>query len=167
MPYPIPSCSYRYTYSRAHQVEYIEKDSVVHTMKSEEPKLEKNAPWGLARISHRDSLGFGTFNKYLYSENAGEGVDAYVIDTGTNIEHVDFEGRASWGKTIPVGDEDIDGNGHGTHCSGTIAGKKFGVAKKAKVYAVKVLNGRLIPTLTPSGGRRMARRRASRAQSPT
>merc|ERR1712000_322752 len=61
------------------------------------------------------------------------------IDTGTNIDHVDFEGRASWGKTIPAGDEDIDGNGHGTHCSGTIAGKKFGVAKKANVYAVKVL----------------------------
>jgi len=120
-------------------VDYIELDSEVHTMKEEIPELEKNAPWGLARISHRDSLSFGTFNKYLYSEGAGEGVDAYVIDTGTNIEHVDFEGRASWGKTIPVGDEDIDGNGHGTHCSGTIAGKKFGVAKKARVYAVKVL----------------------------
>ena len=108
-------------------------------MKSDSPELEKNAPWGLARIAHRDSLSFGTFNKYLYSDNAGEGVDAYVIDTGTNIDHVDFEGRASWGKTIPTGDEDLDGNGHGTHCSGTIAGKKFGVAKKAKVYAVKVL----------------------------
>ena len=34
---------------------------------------------------------------------------------------------------------DADGNGHGTHCSGTIAGKKYGVAKKANVYAVKVL----------------------------
>ena len=104
-----------------------------------DPALEKNAPWGLARISHRDSLSFGTFNKYLYSEGAGEGVDAYVIDTGTNIDHVDFEGRASWGKTIPTGDEDKDGNGHGTHCSGTIAGKKYGVAKKANIYAVKVL----------------------------
>jgi cerevisin len=109
----------------------------MHTLT--DPALEKNAPWGLARISHRDSLSFGTFNKYLYSEDAGEGVDAYVIDTGTNIEHVDFEGRASWGKTIPVGDEDKDGNGHGTHCSGTIAGKKYGVAKKANIYAVKVL----------------------------
>ena len=103
------------------------------------PSLEKNAPWGLARISHRDALGFGDFNKYLYTDDGGEGVDAYVIDTGTNIEHVDFEGRANWGKTIPTGDEDVDGNGHGTHCSGTIAGKKFGVAKKANVYAVKVL----------------------------
>lgn len=117
-------------------VDYIEKDSEVHTMGHE---IEKNAPWGLARISHRDSLSFGTFNKYLYAEDAGEGVDVYVIDTGTNIEHVDFEGRAFWGKTIPVGDEDVDGNGHGTHCSGTVAGKRFGVAKKAHVYAVKVL----------------------------
>ena len=84
-------------------------------------------------------MSFGTFNKYLYSADGGEGVDVYVIDTGTNIEHVDFEGRATWGKTIPANDEDVDGNGHGTHCSGTIAGKKYGVAKKANVYAVKVL----------------------------
>lgn len=131
-------------------VEYIERDTVVHTMlpiegesKVTEDKCdgetEKQAPWGLARISHRDTLNFGTFNKYLYTAEGGEGVDAYVIDTGTNIEHVDFEGRAKWGKTIPAGDADEDGNGHGTHCSGTVAGKKYGVAKKAHVYAVKVL----------------------------
>lgn len=84
-------------------------------------------------------MSFGTFNQYLYSEDGGEGVDVYVIDTGTNIKHVDFEGRASWGKTIPTGDSDTDGNGHGTHCSGTVAGKKYGVAKKAQVKAVKVL----------------------------
>merc|ERR1719210_1972949 len=32
-----------------------------------------------------------------------------------------------------------DRQGHGTHCAGTIAGKTFGVAKKAFVHAVKVL----------------------------
>ncbi|KAG0650262.1 Serine protease of Magnaporthe 1 [Hyphodiscus hymeniophilus] len=119
-------------------VEYVEKDSIVHTLGAT-GELEKNAPWGLARISHRDSLGFSDFNKYLYAADAGEGVDVYVIDTGTNIDHVDFEGRAHWGKTIPANDPDEDGNGHGTHCSGTVAGKKYGVAKKANVYAVKVL----------------------------
>jgi len=119
-------------------VAFVERDSVVHTME-DTGELEKNAPWGLARISHRDSLTFGNFNKYLYAADAGEGVDVYVIDTGTYIDHVDFDGRAHWGKTIPAGDEDEDGNGHGTHCSGTIAGKKYGVAKKANVYAVKVL----------------------------
>ncbi|OQO06014.1 Subtilisin-like serine protease pepC, partial [Cryoendolithus antarcticus] len=119
-------------------VEIIERDQEVH-MLGDDATIEKNAPWGLARISHRNSLSFGTFNKYLYSEDGGEGVDVYIIDTGTNIEHVDFEGRASWGKTIPQGDEDKDGNGHGTHCSGTVAGKKYGVAKKAHIKAVKVL----------------------------
>ncbi|KAF2139014.1 uncharacterized protein K452DRAFT_328369 [Aplosporella prunicola CBS 121167] len=119
-------------------VDYVEKDSEVHTLK-EDHETENGAPWGLARISHRDSLGFGDFSKYLYTADGGEGVDVYVIDTGTNTEHKDFEGRAHWGKTIPVGDADEDGNGHGTHCSGTVAGKKYGVAKKANVYAVKVL----------------------------
>jgi cerevisin len=123
------------------QVAFVERDQEVHTLKShdDDPELEKNAPWGLARISHRDSLSFGTFNKYYYTADGGEGVDVYVIDTGTNTEHVDFEGRASWGKTIPDGDADEDGNGHGTHCSGTIAGAKYGVAKKANIKAVKVL----------------------------
>jgi cerevisin len=121
-------------------VDYIERDSEVHTMGDKEDyETEKNAPWGLARISHRDSLGFGTWNKYLYSADGGEGVDVYVIDTGTNVKHVDFGGRAHWGKTIPANDADEDGNGHGTHCSGTVGGKKYGVAKKANIYAVKVL----------------------------
>ncbi|KAH7409879.1 peptidase S8/S53 domain-containing protein [Phaeosphaeria sp. MPI-PUGE-AT-0046c] len=120
-------------------VDYIERDSEVHTMGGDEHEIEKNAPWGLARISHRESLSFGSWNKYLYAADGGEGVDVYVIDTGTNYKHVDFEGRAHWGKTIPNGDADEDGNGHGTHCSGTVAGKRYGVAKKANVYAVKVL----------------------------
>lgn len=63
----------------------------------------------------------------------------YVIDTGINTEHEEFEGRASWGKTMPLDDVDEDGNGHGTHCAGTIASAKYGVAKQANVIAVKVL----------------------------
>jgi cerevisin len=77
--------------------------------------------------------------QYAYDPEGGEGVDAYVIDTGINVDHVEFEGRAVWGKTIPKNDVDKDGNGHGTHCAGTIASKKYGVAKAAKVIAVKVL----------------------------
>lgn len=40
---------------------------------------------------------------------------------------------------MPDNDEDEDGNGHGTHCAGTIASRKYGVAKAANVIAVKVL----------------------------
>ncbi|KAI5796310.1 autophagic serine protease Alp2 [Peziza echinospora] len=118
-------------------VAYVEKDSLVYAL--EEPAEQYSAPWGLARLSHRDTLTFGTFNKYIHQASGGEGVDVYVVDTGTNYEHVDFEGRAQWGKTIPRGDADEDGNGHGTHCSGTIGGKKYGVSKKANIIAVKVL----------------------------
>jgi cerevisin len=40
---------------------------------------------------------------------------------------------------MPQNDVDQDGNGHGTHCAGTIASRKYGVAKGANVIAVKVL----------------------------
>ncbi|AET38535.1 proteinase B Ecym_3018 [Eremothecium cymbalariae DBVPG len=117
-------------------VKLIEQDSIVHASDFE---TQTGAPWGLARVSHRERLNLGSFNKYLYDDNAGKGVTAYVIDTGINIDHVEFEGRAQWGKTIPSNDADYDGNGHGTHCAGTIASKTYGVAKNAKVVAVKVL----------------------------
>ncbi|KAF9448260.1 hypothetical protein P691DRAFT_775538 [Macrolepiota fuliginosa MF-IS2] len=120
----------------APEVAYIEKDQIVRTMDHE---TQRSAPWGLARISHRPKLTFTTFTKYEYDNLGGEGVDVYVIDTGINVDHDEFEGRAHWGKTIPQNDEDIDGNGHGSHCAGTIASRKYGVAKQANVYAVKVL----------------------------
>ncbi|KAG6872520.1 hypothetical protein C0995_009210, partial [Termitomyces sp. Mi166 len=116
------------------EVAYIEQDQIVRTQET-----QKSAPWGLARISHRPRLTFATFTKYLYNPQGGEGVDVYIIDTGINIGHKEFEGRASWGKTIPLNDVDEDGNGHGTHCAGTIASRKYGVAKKSNVIAVKVL----------------------------
>jgi len=119
---------------RSDEVAYIEKDQVVYAT-----ELQRNAPWGLARISHRSRLTFGTFNKYLYNDQGGEGVTVYIIDTGSNCNHEDFEGRCKWGITVPQGDEDIDGNGHGTHVAGTVAGKRFGVSKRAFVVPIKVL----------------------------
>jgi cerevisin len=119
---------------RMPEVAYVEKDQIVRTQ-----DVQKSAPWGLARISHRPRLTFGTFTKYIYDNDGGDGVDVYVIDTGINTEHVEFGGRASWGKTMPQNDEDEDGNGHRTHCAGTIASAKYGVAKQANVIAVKVL----------------------------
>ncbi|RKP23831.1 peptidase S8/S53 domain-containing protein [Syncephalis pseudoplumigaleata] len=118
----------------ASEVDFIERDSTVYATAT-----QYNAPWGLSRISHRETLTFRTYSKYLYDPHGGEGITAYIVDTGVNIHHVDFEGRAVWGATIPTGDADEDGNGHGTHVAGTVAGKRYGVAKKAKIVAVKVL----------------------------
>ncbi|KAF5357341.1 hypothetical protein D9758_005948 [Tetrapyrgos nigripes] len=125
------------------EVEHIELDQIVRATDDvaddEHITKQKGAPWGLARISHRDKLKFGTFTEFLYDIHGGEGVDAYVIDTGIQVSHPEFEGRATWGKTVPMNDIDEDANGHGTHCAGTIASKSYGVAKKANVIAVKVL----------------------------
>ncbi|MER5888265.1 S8 family serine peptidase [Streptomyces sp. NPDC001941] len=94
--------------------------------------------WGLDRIDQADTAGDG---KYAYPDSAGEGVTAYVVDTGVRVTHKDFGGRASSGFDAVDNDNDADdGNGHGTHVAGTIAGSAHGVAKKAKIVAVRVLD---------------------------
>jgi cerevisin len=98
---------------------------------------QDDAPWGLSRLTHEQTSP--AHHDYQYPASAGSGVDVYIIDTGINVDHEDFEGRAKWGKTIPLFDLDIDGNGHGTHCAGTIGSKTYGVAKNATLIAVKVL----------------------------
>ncbi|TFK50821.1 hypothetical protein OE88DRAFT_1659912 [Heliocybe sulcata] len=127
----------------APEVDYVERDQIVRTMEVQSLesslKTQKGAPWGLARVSHRKKLSFSTFQRYEYDTQGGEGVDVYIIDTGINVNHEEFEGRAKWGKTVPQNDYDEDNNGHGTHCAGTIASRKYGVAKAAHVIAVKVL----------------------------
>ncbi|MGX1880489.1 S8 family peptidase [Streptomyces sp. NPDC055287] len=100
---------------------------------------QDNPPsWGIDRIDQADTAGD---SKYTYPDSAGEGVTAYVIDTGVRISHKDFEGRAAHGFDAVDNDESADdGNGHGTHVAGTIAGAAHGVAKKAKIVAVRVLD---------------------------
>jgi subtilisin family serine protease len=112
---------------------FVEADGIVKAIGT-----QKDAPWGLSRISHRDNTADKT---YTYPDKAGEGSTVYVIDTGILIEHPDFNGRASFAeKAFCDGCPTKDDNGHGTHCAGTIAGTTYGVAKKAKVVAVKVLD---------------------------
>ncbi|MFG2873051.1 S8 family serine peptidase [Streptomyces sp. NPDC048338] len=94
--------------------------------------------WGLDRVDQTETAGD---SKYTYPDGAGEGVTAYVIDTGVRVSHQDFGGRAADGFDAVENDETAqDGNGHGTHVAGTIAGTAHGVAKKAKIVAVRVLD---------------------------
>ncbi|KAJ3381680.1 hypothetical protein HDU92_005197, partial [Lobulomyces angularis] len=114
------------------QVEYVEADSIATALGNPTPTA--TAIWNLDRIDQRDLPLNGVFRP---SSN-GDGVTVYVVDTGIYAAHPQFEGRASEGAFF-VENDATDGNGHGTHCAGTVAGKDYGVAKKANVVGVKVL----------------------------
>ncbi|MFF8360253.1 S8 family peptidase [Streptomyces chartreusis] len=113
--------------------------SVVQDTRVTLEHTRKNPPsWGLDRI---DQANLPLDKSYTWPESAGGGVTVYVIDTGIRVSHKDFGGRASYGWDFVGNDRSAgDGNGHGTHVAGTIAGKQYGVAKKAKVVAVRVLD---------------------------
>ncbi|KAK7408329.1 hypothetical protein QQX98_009531 [Neonectria punicea] len=113
-------------------VEYIEQDAVITIKATTE---QENAPWGLARISSNRAGG----RTYTYDESAGEGTCAYIVDTGIDVDHPDFDGRAQFLKNY-AGGSDSDGQGHGTHVAGTIGSTTYGVAKKTTLFAVKVLD---------------------------
>ena len=106
---------------------------------------QAGATWGLDRIDQRTRPTDGS---YTY-DFTGAGVTAYVIDTGIRFDHAEFEGRAAPGfdayaadPTDPLlaGDMNNDCQGHGTHVSGTIGGRTYGVAKQVRLVAVRVLN---------------------------
>jgi subtilisin family serine protease len=115
------------------QVEYVEPDAGV-----EELDTQTGAPWNLARIDERTLNLDGL---YQYSPTAGSGVHVYIIDTGIQTNNVDFGGRASNGYDAIGGTgSGSDCNGHGTHVAGTVGGTKYGVAKRATLVGVRVLN---------------------------
>ncbi|KAK4237134.1 peptidase S8/S53 domain-containing protein [Achaetomium macrosporum] len=109
-------------------IEYIEKDTiakaakipkgseVTHPPTKRAMTSQYSAPWGLARISHRIR---GHWD-YYYDSSAGACVRVY----GANF--------------IPSS-PDADDDGHGAYVAGIVAGKTYGVTKKATVVAVKVL----------------------------
>ncbi|KAG8159736.1 hypothetical protein KVR01_010373 [Diaporthe batatas] len=102
---------------------------------------QTRSTWSLGDLSHRSAGS----TEYVYDRTAGAGTTAYVIDTGIRLSHAEFEGRASFGYSVltgstePVGDDYDTEVGHGTHVAGIIAGKRFGVAKKAKVIDVTIM----------------------------
>jgi subtilisin family serine protease len=77
----------------------------------------------------------------------GQGIKVAILDTGFDLNHPDFRGRAITSETfsgVPV--QDVFG--HGTHCVGTACGpqapasgvRRYGVASAAQIFVGKVFN---------------------------
>jgi subtilisin family serine protease len=115
-------------------VAYVEQDAEVSIAGTQTP----TPSWGIDRIDQR---ALPLDNSYTFP-NSGEGVTAYIIDTGIRFSHSEFAGgRAVSGRdTVDNDDDSTDCAGHGTHVAGTVGGTKYGVAKAVKLVGVRVLN---------------------------
>jgi subtilisin family serine protease len=92
------------------------------------------ATWGIQAV-RADSSAF-----------SGRGIRVAVLDTGFDLDHPDFAGRAVTARSFVAGEDAQDGHGHGTHCIGTACGPRtppdgprYGVAPEAEIFAGKVL----------------------------
>lgn len=112
-------------------VEDIESDKMAYTT-----AIQSSAVWGIDRI---DQTSLPLDEKYEYG-STGENVDAYVIDTGIRLTHMEYSTRVKDGYTVfndTYGFNDCDG--HGSHVAGTIGGSTYGVAKAVSLIPVRVL----------------------------
>jgi len=112
-------------------VEFVERNTFATIQET-----QSNPTWGLDRI---DQANLPLDRRFTYP-NTASNVTAYVLDTGIRKSHSEFENRAADGYDFIDNDAVAqDCQGHGTHVAGTVAGKTYGVAKKAKVVGVRVL----------------------------
>lgn len=101
------------------------------------PKYERTTPpWHLDRIDQRVL----PMNSEYSVSTPAEDILVYLIDSGVNIDHEEFEGRVRAGYDFVRYSEagTPDCTGHGTHLAGLIAGKTYGVAKKASIISLRV-----------------------------
>lgn len=102
------------------------------------PSVTRHVPWNLDILDQRSR----PLNGKLTTTAQGKGVHVYVIDTGMDVHHKEFGGRARLGADF-VGPKDSgdcfseDGMGHGTFVAGVIGGAKYGVAPKAELVRVQ------------------------------
>jgi subtilisin family serine protease len=114
-------------------------------------------PAGEAGVAEMPLAGFQDTAQFTWglqatrvhsSRFSGQGVKVAVLDTGLDLQHPDFHGRAISSRSFIAGQTVQDGNRHGTHCIGTSCGSKhpasgvrrYGIAHGAAIFAGKVLS---------------------------
>jgi subtilisin family serine protease len=113
------------------RIALVDPRAAVHT----EAVQDDPQNWGLDRIDQRNLPLDGRYT----TRATGAGVTVWVLDTGVDVTHPEFDGRASFAADTIDG-EAGDCDGHGTVVAGIAASRDYGVAKGATVRAVKVLD---------------------------
>ncbi len=124
--------------SEDYRVAIVSPDQLVYALGWQSAPLQQTNPpsWGLDRI---DQASLPLNKRYVFPDE-GEGVTAYVIDSGIRASHREFGGRAVAGRDFTGDRVNRDCAGHGTHVAGTIGGATVGVAKRVRLVALRVLN---------------------------
>lgn len=108
--------------------------------------------WGLIRHTAESNVyGSSLYDvglEYNYVLD-GTGVDVVVMDTGIEANHPEWDNEFGISRFVALDWYEASGvsgslpanfytdvNGHGTHCAGTMAGKRFGWAKNALIYSL-------------------------------
>ncbi len=94
-------------------------------------------PWNLSRVNQRKLPLDDIYKPFAQ----GDGVHAYIVDSGINLSLPQFAGRVGRSAYVPsAGGSPDDCNGHGTHVAGTVGSSSYGVATGTILHSVRVLN---------------------------
>lgn len=92
--------------------------------------------WGISRIDQRETGFDTTYQPY----NNGQGVVAYILDTGVDLYNSHFDGLFR-SNGFSANDGTHNGNdcdGHGTSVASLVSSEKFGVAKQTQLVPVSI-----------------------------
>ena len=131
-------------------VSYVEEDSVsqqefpqsAQKLARPETISQPALSWAIDRVDQKNL----PLDGYYDFDLTGAGVNVYILDTGMNVTHVEFQGRVASISDF-AGDQistslhpGIDPIGHGTGVAAHAAGSQLGVAKLAILHNVRVID---------------------------